>query len=68
MHECFWIRGETQGIGGECEPKKSNLKLARNGQLFVLGRPLLLLYFNEAVASKELSLHVRNGYEVGAAA
>jgi hypothetical protein len=34
----------------------------------VPGRPLLLLYFNEAVASKELSLHVRNGYEVGAAA
>ena len=30
MHECFWIRGEKQGLGGECESGKMNWKLARN--------------------------------------
>jgi hypothetical protein len=28
MHECFWIRGETQGIGGECESKKTEFEFS----------------------------------------
>ena len=44
------------------------LKIRQKWTIVCARSPLLLLYFNEAVASKELSMHVQNGYEVGAAA
>ena len=28
MHECFWIRGETQFLGGECEFKKMEFEFS----------------------------------------
>ncbi len=30
----FWIRGEKQGLGGECESGKMNWKLATNARMF----------------------------------
>jgi hypothetical protein len=35
MHECFWIRGEKQGLGGERESGKMNWELATNARMFL---------------------------------
>jgi hypothetical protein len=33
MHECFWIRGETQGQVENVNLKKRNLNLATNARM-----------------------------------